>query len=168
MPIFYSSSRDRIQRRIRPDPVTGCWNWQGSKNAGGYGLLALWDTETKKKKSTAKAHRFSYETFVGPVPDGMCVLHRCDRPGCVNPEHLFLGTKGDNNRDRSTKGRSRGLIGENHLQAKLTEAQVREIRARYATGSIYQRELGDLYGVSQEAIGFIVRNVHWKHVSAEV
>lgn len=81
----------------------GCWRWIGAHMRNGYGHMG-------SRGKTYSAHRLSYELNVGPIPNGMCVLHRCDVRDCVNPEHLWLGTKSDNTRDMDKKGR-RGTSG---------------------------------------------------------
>jgi hypothetical protein len=101
-----------------------------------------------------------WELTYGDIPAGMIICHRCDNPPCVRPEHLFLGTQADNQRDRKRKGRSGR--GEKNGRAKLTARAVREIRARYARGDVSQAALGAEYGVSQPAIGFVVRGEHWR------
>lgn len=78
---------------------TGCWEWTGGVNASGYGEMGI------GKHGRSLTHRAGYEAFVGPIPDGMCVLHRCDNPPCFNPDHLFLGTRQENNLDMVAKGR---------------------------------------------------------------
>lgn len=83
-----------------PVPWTGCWLWELASDRYGYGKA----TALGRKSTTA--HRISYEAFVGPIPEGMFVCHKCDVAACCNPEHLFLGTAADNNRDRSNKGRT--------------------------------------------------------------
>lgn len=84
-----------------PRPETGCWNWTAGKDRQGYGILKL-------NRSMKKAHRVSYEYYVGPVPEGLLVCHNCDNPTCVNPTHLFTGTHQDNNQDKVNKGRATG------------------------------------------------------------
>lgn len=86
-----ASEREFESRFTRTD---GCWVWSGRTNRQHYGTLG-----------ERLAHRISYEFYVGPIPEGLCVLHRCDNPPCVNPKHLFLGTRADNAEDRDRKGR---------------------------------------------------------------
>lgn len=76
-----------------------CWTWKASTLPFGYGLIRL-------GKRRIPAHKLAWQEVHGPVPQGLCVLHQCDNPPCVNPAHLFLGTKADNNRDMKNKGRA--------------------------------------------------------------
>lgn len=92
---------DRLAQRLVKDDTTGCLLWRGSLNEKGYGQIAV---EPGKPGLT---HRVAWEIYRGPIPNGLCVLHRCDIPACCNPEHLFLGTKADNNADMIAKGRAR-------------------------------------------------------------
>lgn len=101
------SIQTRLMRRMACDPMTGCWNWTGSVNTKGYGKLKIWDRQELRRRFLG-AHRVAYTTFVGEIPSGIQVLHSCDNPKCINPEHLFLGTHADNMRDMSNKGRGRG------------------------------------------------------------
>ena len=103
------------------------------------------------------AHRMAWERCFGSVPDGKCVLHRCDVRNCVNPHHLFLGTKGDNNTDRSQKGRT------SRHNAKLSGEQVKEIRVLYP--SMSQRKLASQYGISQRAIGNLLRGDTYRTIT---
>lgn len=142
-----------------------CWPWQGCTEPFGYGVFTFASYDTRQ------AHRVAWELTNGPVPDGLCVLHRCDNPPCCNPAHLFLGTRRDNNTDMEAKGRARHAgarnpsRGESHWQAKLTEASVREIRARYAAGNVTHRQLASAYHVSHETIRQLLLRNTWAHVT---
>ena len=93
----------------------GCWLWIGGTNQDGYGAFARYGEK--------RAHRVSWVMHRGPIPAGMHVLHTCDVPGCVNPDHLFLGTHQDNMADLRSKGRAYGAKGEANFGAKVTEDQ---------------------------------------------
>lgn len=115
--------------------------------------------------SNRLAHRVSWTLYRGEIPDGLCVLHKCDTPPCVNPEHLFIGTLQDNNADMAAKGRwsingPRGLKGESHPQAKLTVQSVREIRASTETSTILARR----YGVSLTTLCNAREGKTWRHL----
>jgi len=147
--------------KVSRDP-SGCWLWTGGKTRNGYGLWSDRRTGTRK---TWIAHRLSWILANGPIPDGLHVCHTCDVPSCLNPAHLWLGTPLDNARDKMTKGRHRGGIGhgEANSQARLTEAQVREIRHRHACGE-RQVALAHEFGVHIMTISQAVRRVTWKYL----
>lgn len=92
--------RERFNAKWQPHPRRGCWMWTGARSQGIYGSLTVNDR-------TVQAHRVSWELNNGLIPENAHVLHRCDTPACVNPDHLFLGTHTDNMRDRKAKGRAR-------------------------------------------------------------
>ena len=134
-----------------------CWEWTRRKNKDGYGNVKL-------HKKEVRAHRVSFTNFRGVIPEGICVCHSCDNRACVNPDHLFLGTHGDNALDRDEKGRNINYLGEAHGEAKLTNGQVLEIRSRYASGCVSQQQLANEFGMHRTMIGFIVRRQKWKHI----
>jgi hypothetical protein len=105
------------------------------------------------------AHRISYTLYVGPIPPGLCVLHRCDNPKCVNPAHLWLGTNGDNIRDRTDKGRS--AHGEHHGRAKLTIHDVLTVLEVGHHAKRNQSALGRRFGVSHTTIRNILNGKRW-------
>jgi HNH endonuclease len=149
---------DRFWSYVDRRGADECWPWTGSCTKG-YGTLRIGGRG-------AQAPRLSWEIHCGPIPGGMWILHHCDNPPCVNPAHLFLGTVDDNNNDKIQKGRQRGAVGDRNGMAKLTEAQVREIRVTYVKGDpqFGCRALSRQYGVSPTVIRRIVTRVLWKHL----
>lgn len=140
-----------------------CWEWQGGRNPEGYGRF--WDGQRAEY-----AHRFSWALTHGDIPDGMLILHRCDNPPCVNPDHLFIGDQTVNLLDMSAKGRhlahtkpQRMPRGESHGMHKLTEEAVKDIRAARRTRTIVL-DLAQKYGVSVGAIRGVRGRVSWRHV----
>ncbi len=133
----------------------GCWPWLKS-NRNGYGIY--WGGRRKYRAT----HISLFLARGIEIPDGLCALHRCDNPICVNPDHLFVGTHEDNVRDRDKKGRGRVGFGENHGNAKLTDEAVRFIRDN--KGKITQVALGKMFGVSSQNVHYIQKNLFWKHV----
>jgi len=144
----------QLEDRVVRVTESGCWVWLGPINDSGYGVDRL-------RGDNQLAHRSAWRTLVGD-PGQLFVCHHCDVRCCVNPAHLFLGTAGDNNRDRHRKGRSGAAAGSSNGRAKLTLAQVADIRQRYAAGGVRQVDLAMEFGVHQTAIGFIVRGKHWR------
>lgn len=116
----------RLLRRMTIDEATGCWLFKGPYTSFGYGKFRV-----LRKHLTA--HRASYETFVGPIQEGLFVCHRCDVPRCIRPEHLFLGTPLDNMQDMVAKGRAR--TGPRGARAKLSLEAADEIRAMRDSGA---------------------------------
>lgn len=134
----------------------GCWETISHvKDKLGYGYI-------QRNRKVSKAHRFAYEIMVGEIPQGMCVLHHCDNPPCVNPKHLFVGTHADNMRDMIIKGRNKGAIGERNSGSKLTDKDVRSIRKLRGFSTL--RGIASLYNVHLDTIDRIVNNRTWSHV----
>lgn len=153
----------RFEARCVLEPNSGCWLWDGHVSTDGYGRLMLWNGS---KSRSARAHRLSYEHFVGPITGGLFVLHRCDVPCCVNPGHLFLGTHQANMDDKVAKGRqarSGGARGEAHSKAKLTRELVATLRARMARGETVAA-IARSAGVSVAAASDAINGKTWAHV----
>jgi predicted DNA-binding protein (UPF0251 family) len=151
------------------DKTAGCWLWTAGTDSNGYGVFTIGGR-------ALGAHRVSYEWTYGSVPDDLNVLHRCDVRACVRPDHLFLGTNADNSRDMVSKGRAASgdrnsthihpemVQGERNGRARLTGADVLEIRRLYAAGGIRQVDLAKRFGVPQVHISRIVLRQSWKHI----
>ena len=135
------------------DGVTPCWHWLGSLDVNGYGRFGVHPDQHGRDR----AHRVAYREAFGPIPKGMCVLHSCDVRGCVNPAHLRLGSNADNVRDKMERGRFVPMRGEANGNAKLTDAQVEEIRAKWIPHKVTQKMLAVQYGVTLEMISLILR-----------
>lgn len=135
----------------------GCWEWTAFKRAG-YGRIAIGN------KRAVDSHRISYLLHFGLIPKGMNVLHKCDNPGCVNPQHLFLGTHKDNMRDKALKKRAPSMKGRNNPSSTLTEVDVLQIRSKYSTGKFSQRKLAKEFSVSYTMIHNITSRKNWRHI----
>ena len=157
---------EKVQKSEDPD---GCWLWTAFVGPDGYAYIGY-------KRKSVKAHRVSWELHYGQIPKGegyhgTCVCHRCDVRHCVRPDHLFLGTQEENINDMKLKGRAKtgygyGICaGTDNANAKLTEDQVREIRA--LRGVRKQVDVAADYGVSQLVITNIQLGKSWKHVLDE-
>ena len=150
--------RDRFSAKVIPEPNSGCWLWSGAVNSSGYGSFLM-------AGKTSKAHRTSYRFYVGPIPNGLHVLHRCDNRICVNPDHLFVGTRFDNMRDMVRKKRLRGAsltkqFGEANGSSVLTSDDVLNIRASATTSTL----LAAKYSVSDSLISLIRSRKIWTHI----
>lgn len=132
---------NRFWSHVTRGKAGGCWIWSGLLTNTGYGRYG---------KGGRRAHRIAYEIAFGSVPDGMCVLHKCDVPSCVRPDHLFLGTQADNMRDMARKGRARG-----GAQAGLDANRLREAHQLHSKGlsfSAIARQIGSTHTTVARAV----------------
>ena len=148
----FLTTMERFEESWEEDK-NGCWIWLHSTDRDGYGRPTV-------NGRPIRAPRLAWELYRGPIPDGLFVLHNCDVPRCVNPEHLRLGTPRDNANDAINRGRHHRQNGEKNSQAKLTEADVVAIRKSLLAES----ELGRIYGISAARAGEIRRGRGWLHV----
>lgn len=161
---------DAFKDRVIEGNPDECWpwprGWRRDGTANYYGTLMV-------HRKPYPAHRVSWEVYIGPIPERKHVLHNCDNPCCVNPNHLFLGTNIDNINDKVSKGRqAKGqsvrknhdhLKGEVVVTSRLTAEQVMEIRRRENDGESGS-ELATEFGMSDTQVGAIVRGKVWKHL----
>lgn len=162
------SAEERFDASWMGEPNSGCWLWLGrERGSNNYGSL-------KVDGKNHVAHRYSYKRFVGEIPDGLYVLHRCDNPACVNPNHLFLGTIQDNTDDKVRKGRQakgdrlsiaqknspKKPRGELAYNSKLSKAEVEQIRILAAERTYPQRKIAKMFGVTQA----LVSRIHLKGI----
>jgi hypothetical protein len=149
--------------RVKIGEPSECWEWQGGRNGPPpikhYGIMWI---NGKKWKTHVLSWIIHFQST-----NGLCVCHLCDNPPCCNPAHLWIGTFGDNNRDKAKKGRSNPERGESRYNATLTESEVREIRRRFkshTTGPDSGVSLAKEFGVGSTMISAIVNRRRWSHV----
>lgn len=158
-PVFGLPVALRLARGSVRNDKTGCLEWAGAKNRSGYGKIGI-GSNTK-----LTTHRVAWEEKNGPISKGMCVLHRCDNPACINTEHLFLGTFADNHKDMDAKGRRASQKGtENNGHVKLNDEIIRKIRNDKRT----LREIAKTFGITFSYAGSIKRGDRWKHVTNHI
>lgn len=143
------------ERTIRPE-LGPCWEWNGPRSTANYARISI-GGDVK-----AQASRVAYEAWVGPIPDGMYMCHRCDNPPCIRPDHLFPGTHTDNMQDAARKNRT--CHGEKQGAHKLTAEQVIEICELYESTPLYQHEIAKMYGISQSHVSILVNGRAWHRV----
>lgn len=144
---------DSLDARLRNIGWTvtesGCWEWNGAKDNHGYGQMAV------NRGRPWKAYRIAYEAWVKVPADNVDICHKCDNPPCINPAHLFEGTRQANVDDMIAK--KRHANGERRPNHKVKDEQVSLIRAEYAAGGVCQKYLGVKYGISQAQVSNITR-----------
>lgn len=157
---------ERLWRKVdKNGPLwngTPCWLWTGACDTKGYGHLGTGGAGGK----TIKACRVAYELTVGIIPEGLGILHHCDNPACVNPEHLFTGTQTVNLQDMTDKGRRRYRAhpGSDNGMAKLSESQVRDIRERVSAGEL-RSALAKEFEMDWTSIANIASRRSWKSLT---
>lgn len=152
----YPHTKKTLPERFFEKIVIGkdCWFWIGCRNNRGYGVISIGGRPHL-------ASRLSWEIHRGKIPKNICVLHKCDVPCCVNPNHLFLGTPMENSKDMLNKGRF--PCGEEHWGAKLTAKAVKLIKVDRQSGLSYSK-IAARYGVSYETIRDVCIGATWSHV----
>ena len=155
----YQPLEERFHAKYAIDEKSGCWIWTAVLNDKGYGMIGL-----PRTNRIARAHRVSWQLHKGDIPTGLYVLHRCDTPSCVNPEHLFVGTLKDNAQDMVNKGRDfrPDNRGERATWHKLTEEQALDCLTRRMSA----RKFAIMYGVSRSAVQRIWEGKNWRHLRA--
>lgn len=150
----------RFWTKVDKSTPNGCWEWTANKNNKGYGMFSI-DSYVGKKL----AHRLSYEAAKGRIPKGGLVLHSCDNPGCVNPDHLRVGSHKQNIADMDSRGRRvpPHLKGETNPHSFLTDEAVVAIRRDYLSGA-KNDALADSYGLSRNSVQDITLGRSWKHL----
>jgi len=152
------SITERFFEKIERIPEAGCWIWMGALLSGGYGAFKMVNPTRQ-----ARAHVCSWELHNGAVPNGVCVLHQCDVPACVNPAHLFLGTNQDNSDDKFSKNRQRFHKGREHHSAKLSEENVRDLRRLWTEG-LTITQLGERFHITPQHAWNIANKKRWAHL----
>lgn len=147
--------QERFDKRRGEVTESGCILWKGNIEKDGYGVMRWCN-------NTLKAHRVAWELAHGSIPSGSLVCHTCDTPGCVNVEHLFLGTHKANHADRNAKGRQ--AKGERQGNSKLLADQVRTIRVLHETFDYPTATLAKMFDVTQGNIDHIVARRSWTHI----
>ncbi len=156
----FKTFKERFYSHVDVGRKDQCWTWKSFRNPLGYGMFGM------KGKATL-AHRVSWaiekDIDVFSI-GGTCILHKCDNPSCVNPKHLFSGTRADNAADMAAKGRVVNQHGEDNHKSKLKEYDVVRIRSEYIPYKITYRILAKKYGMSKHQIENVVNRKNWKHV----
>lgn len=148
----------RFWRYVGPPDENGCHLWTGARAKAGYGRIGTGG----HRGGHVGSHRIAWEIANGPIPDGLWVLHKCDNPPCVNPDHLFLGTLADNQADMRAKGRH--IKGEACTRSALTPSLVIEVRRLHRSEGMKHVDIARHLGVSAQAIRNVLSGKTWKHI----
>lgn len=150
-------------------PHGDCWEWMAARYGNRTSVLGKFYGGFRFRGAAWLAHRVSYTITHGEIPEGKDVLHTCDNPPCVRPDHLVVGTHLDNMRDSIRKGRHKPppvshKVGSDKANAKLNESQVYEMRRLSAEQGMSRKMLGKIYNIHPTNVGVILRRQTWKHV----
>jgi hypothetical protein len=152
---------DRFWSKVNyPGNDQNCREWTTGKTKKGYGQFWL-------NRKNVEAHRFAWEFYNGLIPNGLLVCHKCDNPPCCNPEHLFLGTFLDNNRDTIDKGKFiPSQVGENHYKTKLNNKIIEKVLLKIQSGEISNiSDASESLGVKYHVFSDILNGKNWKHIT---
>ncbi len=154
----FKTEEQRFWEKV--DKSGDCWEWTGNIAKNGYGPFGY-------QAKMQYAHRVAWQLTNGSIPKGdhhgtICVLHHCDNPGCVNPDHLFLGSHQDNMDDMINKGRQVTVCGEDHGCANMTEENVLSIRSM--DGLFTRKEIGIMFSISAQNASDIMTGKLWRHI----
>ena len=142
------TEKERFDEKYEIDSTTQCWNWIAHRNDKGYGMFS-------HNRRPAKAHRIAWIIYKGDIPEGLCVCHRCDNRGCVNPAHLFLGTQKDNMHDCINKGRKVIQYGDEASGAKLSGQEIEQIKALKKKG-LRSPMIAQTFGITRQHVNRVV------------
>lgn len=151
-----SSLINRLKRKTVISS-SGCWEWVGSLRKDGYGQIHI---GSRPNRVNTRVHCLGYSLLISPVPDGLCVLHKCDNRRCWNPGHLWLGTRKQNQADMKQKGRA--ARGSRNASAKLSRSDISEILRLRSIG-LKQVDVAARFGVQQSLISMIETGKIWAH-----
>lgn len=140
-----------------------CIEWDKSRNIKNGNRLDYGQVRVGNKMM--KAHRVAWVKAFGEIPQGMLVLHRCDNPSCVNPDHLFLGTHSDNAKDREQKNRGRHLVGSSNGNTKISEQTA--VRIKMLSGVLSASFISRVLGLSANQVCLIMNGVRWSNINAQ-
>lgn len=139
----------RFEEKFQRGAPNECWIWSAGRAGPKWNQYGHF-----KAEGQIKAHRFSYQLYVGPIPEETCVCHRCDNPLCVSPAHLFLGTYLDNNRDAIAKGRH---SFNTRFQPTISTEVVTEVRKLYEPGKVGYLKLAKRFGISHSHVRQLIK-----------
>ena len=160
MPSMRRNAKHESLFWAKVDKSGECWLWTAGRFTSGYGQF---NQRAGGPKLSLAAHRVAWQLASGEIPEGLCVLHKCDNRLCVNPAHLFLGTKRDNTADMIKKGRKNTAVGNQKPNSRLTPCGVALARQMRRCG-VSGREIAKRFGVGPTTIRRILSGLSWKHV----